>query len=327
MEAAFLHLRSSAAWEAVGQPQVWIHPDTLGEYLSSGNTEMINRPAVGLSEYASVLDNLVLVLEEGLEKKLFHPELVGKFKALHSKYDLGTAAKVLNTVGYPHQARAESDVSRAVTNVLKFGQDLRQEWTVWADFFGRCTAMTVGFSWSLTMAALTNGSVFAAKLKDVPVKSAVAKSDFLANPLDGRKLKTFLIAEVLDLNGLRATSPATSSAAPVFQAMSFDSEDDDEAGSVVTAADPAALQKGAVQKSVQKLLSLKFPVGVTSDVWPAESSVKSFEKLLASLPSKVNESLAALANLDAAAAFAVAREPIVAHVKSLKRKLKEYREA
>ena len=89
----------------MGNPQHWIHADCLSEHISAANTELVNRPAIGLSEFSSVLENLELVLTEGLAAKIFHPELVAKFTTQYNAYDMGTATKVLNSISYPNQAR------------------------------------------------------------------------------------------------------------------------------------------------------------------------------------------------------------------------------
>lgn len=87
----------------MGNPQHWVHPDCLAEHISAANTELINRPGIGLSEFSSVLENLELVLTEGLASQIYHPDLVAKFSTLYSKYDMGTATKVLNSISYPNQ--------------------------------------------------------------------------------------------------------------------------------------------------------------------------------------------------------------------------------
>ncbi len=87
-----------------------MHPDTLAEHVSCANTELINRPAIGLSEYASVLENLEMVLTEGLAAKIYHPEFVAKFTSKYQTFDMSTATKVLNSISYPNQDTSSSCV-------------------------------------------------------------------------------------------------------------------------------------------------------------------------------------------------------------------------
>ena len=62
--------------------------------------------AIGLSEYVSVLENLEMVLTEGLAAKLYHPEFVAKFISKYQNFDMSTATKVLN----PNQDTSSSYV-------------------------------------------------------------------------------------------------------------------------------------------------------------------------------------------------------------------------
>ncbi len=104
---------SSAGWDALKQCQQWAAPDMLGEALSYQNTELINRPSIGFSEYCSCLENFHLVVCEGAKNKIFHQEFSTKVETLYTKYDILTACQTLNTVNYPAASRSAAEMTKA----------------------------------------------------------------------------------------------------------------------------------------------------------------------------------------------------------------------
>ena len=314
---------SSAAWEGLGSPQTWVHADTLGEALSAGNTELINRVVIGFSEFASVLENQILLIREGGDKKILHPELVKKYIQLHEQFHLDEAAKVLNPHAYPNLQRSEQHLISSVSNVLKFSQEIRKDWSFWSEVFGRASALTVNMSWQLSVAALTSGTAYAGKLTDVPTKVPDKKAALIANPTSGVAMKNFIVAELAAANGIKE-SASSSGGQSGFRALNFD---DDEVFQAPPQEElPATAQLRRVRKVCADLLAMQFPAGKSADTWPGKGKVKKFAQALRTLPDTLNDELAALCALDATLPEEE-QQAVVNHVKSLKRKVREYEQA
>lgn len=161
----------------------------------------------------------------------------------------------------------------------------------------------------------------ASKLKDVPLKSKTALDSFLASPADGVKLKALLTAEILELLGVRSSIP-TPAAVNGFVMMSFD-DDEVEVPVLPPMMDAKAVALAAVTAAEAEVLNLVFPQVAAGEVGLTSKVVKRFEKKLLSTPAVWKDALTALAATDAEAAAAYVQQPIVSHIKSLKRKLKD----
>ena len=223
---------SSAIFGGLGEPQVWSNPDTLASKLAVKNTEILNRPPVGLSEYAGTMETLNQVFVE-------RPCSVAKsWKRLWEQNEMGDACKVLNSYGYPHLARSPDDLVKAVQRVLQFSGELRTIWTAASQEQAAAATKVTGLSWALEMSALTIPGQFAEKLQSVKTEKTQEHAELMAKPLSGRALRDYLVAEVSHLATSRSSSSGAPPPAPIPEPTTMLTFSDDE-GSKAAAADPA----------------------------------------------------------------------------------------
>lgn len=98
--------RSTAIYEALGEPHAWATPDGLVEKMSSRSTELTNRRSVGLSEAAGTLESLnQAIVDASLPVKAVWCEL-------WSKNDMSTTVQILYSHGYPDLARSQEEITR-----------------------------------------------------------------------------------------------------------------------------------------------------------------------------------------------------------------------
>ena len=78
---------SSALWEGLQRPQLLVSPEAFASTLAPNNTELINRPGIGLSELAGCLINLNEVLE-GLAKEILSTKVMEKRRGLWASHEV-----------------------------------------------------------------------------------------------------------------------------------------------------------------------------------------------------------------------------------------------
>lgn len=219
---------SSAPWEAISMPHHFASPEALASQLTFHNTELLNRPGVGWSEAASVVENFMDVIAAGVANKILHPDLGSKMSAFSQKYDLTTSVQVLNAQSYPNLDRSHANVAAATSNLLKFAQDARTQWPCFSNIFAWGSSLMVDSLWILQMAALTTPGVFAERIQPVPLAADGAKALLLANPADGKALKALLVEELTAQHGVRAKKIAGAPAAPgPLALLHFDSDSEE----------------------------------------------------------------------------------------------------
>ena len=131
------------------------------------------------------------------------------------------------------------------------------------------------------------------------------------------------VAELAAANGIKE-SASSSGGQSGFRALNFD---DDEVFQAPPQEElPATAQLRRVRKVCADLLAMQFPAGKSADTWPGKGKVKKFAQALRTLPDTLNDELAALCALDATLPEEE-QQAVVNHVKSLKRKVREYEQA
>ncbi|CAE7871729.1 unnamed protein product [Symbiodinium microadriaticum] len=180
---------SSALWEGLQKPQMLVSPEAFASGLAADNTELINRPGVGLSELSGCFLNLNEIIE-GLAKDILAPKLDQKWRSLWTTHELEWCCQVLNQNDYPDMQRTVENLQYAVRS-----------------------ALTVDSSWILAFASLTTSGVFAEKSNEVPLEGEeleAKKAALLEKPGSGKRLVELLTACVLSrythLGTIRANS-------------------------------------------------------------------------------------------------------------------------
>ena len=79
---------TSAAWEGINKPQNFAHPEAFAAMLEYKNSDLINRAPIGMSELGGVLLNLQLLVHDGLERKVLHPDFAARWEALFTRFNL-----------------------------------------------------------------------------------------------------------------------------------------------------------------------------------------------------------------------------------------------
>ena len=74
---------SSAIWEGLTKPTVFMSAENLNDQVGAETTELINRMGIGFSELG------------GVAEPLWHPELVATVEALWHKCGVAAAAKLV----------------------------------------------------------------------------------------------------------------------------------------------------------------------------------------------------------------------------------------
>ncbi|CAJ1412876.1 unnamed protein product, partial [Effrenium voratum] len=250
---------TSTMVEALGTPQLLLSPEAWAGALSPQNTELLNRPAIGISECAGCLENFKAVVDEGLAKELLHPKLAEKVNTWWATHRLDEALPLLNTQGYPDLDRSGQNLTRAVANYLKAVQEVRGEWATWARILGAGSCLVVDSVWLLSAAALTGPGALATGVAEVPVKVDGKKAALVADPTNGLAVRDFLTAEVQALHGIRV---AARQAAPLvvdtFQPLQFESED--EAPAAAAPVRPRKVPKAkreALEHAVEGILTMR----------------------------------------------------------------------
>lgn len=112
---------SSILWEGLAKTQVLVNPESFAGQLEYTKTELLNRPAIGLSELGGVLVHMNALVTEGVAKKILHPDFAAKWSVQWEALGLQSAAEVLNTNDYPELPRSSAALEKAVKSVCSFG--------------------------------------------------------------------------------------------------------------------------------------------------------------------------------------------------------------
>ena len=158
-KVVFENSKSSAAWECPGKPHMFSSAETFSSEVEAKNTELVNRPALGLSELCSSVETFV---QNAKEDDL---SLKAKVEALVMKFSIDSAIKVLNQHSLPDLARSSADLSNATKRLLSFVQCIREEWSFWAERVARASSTLVCGTWLLTAASLTIPGTWVSKLQ------------------------------------------------------------------------------------------------------------------------------------------------------------------
>jgi len=263
---------TSAKWECLGHPERLLSAEAFANALSAENTELFNRPGVGLSELGGVLLNLNQVLEEGLSAKVFDADLVSGWRTVFEEFNFREAAETLNSNDYPDADRSSAKLLAAVQSVAKLGNHVREHWSRFSILLGLGSAVLVDTAWLCTLASLTIPGVYADKVKDVPVTSTAAKARLIANPTVGKHLISFLSEEVHAQHKVRVqanVAVAPPAAPPAFVPLTWD--DSDGEPTAEAAADPAA-EILALERSI---LDLDVPEG-KAGAGPSRKRLRAF---------------------------------------------------
>ncbi|CAE7385294.1 FP1, partial [Symbiodinium pilosum] len=121
-------------------------------YLRADRTEMVNRPAFGLSMFTGTLVALRKNLEARWTKRgagIFHESLAAEFGQLADKYELYEINQILNMQDYPD------------------------------DVLGRAAGLVVGGHWAMTLASTQQEGKYASAITEIPVAAREAKRTLL----------------------------------------------------------------------------------------------------------------------------------------------------
>lgn len=296
--------KTSARWETLSKPQNFSSAEALADHLTCENIEILNRPGCGFSELAGALINFNKVTEEMAMEEVLHPKFLDNWTRTWQQLKLQDACEVLNFIDFPTVSRSSDQLKTAVTNVLKFGNHVREHWGTFASLIGMFSTGYVDMSWILALGALTSPGAFANKIRDVPVNADSEKQALLASPSLGKRLLTFLVAEVHAWHGVRsaATSSTSLTTPATFVPLTFDSEEEEKEQR------PDHLQSLRVLK--QELLEMQFPT---------DESIKKKRKWATAFDAKTKAFLDKVNVTATAEAKALADESFLDHVKKLKK--------
>ena len=299
---------SSAIYQGLGEAQVWSCPDTLVQRLSAKSTELVNRPATGLSELAGCLETVNQAMKE--RPTAFYE----KWAVLYLKHDVENASKCLNSHAYPNITRSEADLAKAVQQILKFSNDLRtQHWEALSQEMAVSATKVVGLSWAMEAASLTIPGSYAERLSSIKTQNKDAQTKMNATPQSGRLVRDFLAQEVKHLANTRSSSSApVAQPAIVGQSMTF--SDDEDAPSAAPAASAVPSEKKIFKGVIKEGLALELKRGI--DKAKADKVMRKIQKTKEALK-KAFEDWKAV-QYESAVAFD--QRPVREHFSKLKRK-------
>ena len=150
-----------------------------------------------------------------------HKKVGEKWAIMWDKFDLGRVCLQLNAGDFPQEVRDPITMSKAVENFLKFSTEVRKEWGFFSELFCRSSALFVDCAWVLQIATLSHPGHVAQIIKDH--ETLTDKKELLSSPTSARRLRDFLVAEVMAGNGLRAGPKVI--AAPVVAAAPIEELD------------------------------------------------------------------------------------------------------
>jgi hypothetical protein len=86
-------------------PVDWATTDRLAKFLTPENTEILNRPAIGLSMAAGTISTFVLNMREAQASGMFHEDIVRELDDMLEQTNVESALQVLNSQDHPTLAR------------------------------------------------------------------------------------------------------------------------------------------------------------------------------------------------------------------------------
>ena len=94
--------QSNAGTLGLSKPEVAMDPSLFAdEVLQAARTELVNRPAIGVSMMVGSIAALKTNLEEGATAGFLNPKFVEEFIALYTHYDIEACNHVLNLQAGP----------------------------------------------------------------------------------------------------------------------------------------------------------------------------------------------------------------------------------
>ena len=295
---------SSAVFQGLGEAQIWANPDSLVQRLTFKSTELINRPATGLSELAGCIECTNQVFVE-------RPSAFGNiWKSLYAKYELDNWVKILNSYAYPKVSRTPEDLAKAVQQFLKFLGELRaSHYEALAQEMAASATKTVGLAWALEAASLTIPGTWAERLSSIKTGNEKAQKLMSENPHSGSNLRNFLAEEVKHLANARGTSSAAAAPASAAAPLMVFSDDEE------TPPAPPCASGVSFKKLVEQVMELQFPKNIQGKPNKARRIYEESLDLKSKLPARLEKWR--LDEPDAAAAFD--QSPVKQHLKMLKR--------
>ena len=162
----------------------------------TSTTELINHPAIGLSECSAAVLNLNSIVKDGVAAKIFHPLFALEWNSVWQEFNMQIGCENFNASENPGADRTSASLRKAMVPVCQMGNHVRRHGADSVPFLGFGSSLMVDNSWLLSFASQTIPGQFAQKIKDVLVPSEPAMATLLANLATGKYLIQFLVAEV-----------------------------------------------------------------------------------------------------------------------------------
>ena len=198
--------------------------------LKPSNSELFNgkRMNIGWSEAVAAMESMNQLITDGVAREIFHPNVGTKWSALWTRLDLSTACRQLNYVGYPTEVRSPQSFEKSVENLLHFSNAVRQDWGWFSELYCRHGTGYVDCAWILSFGGITHPGFLIKSLEGA--ETHTDQTSLKAKPTSARALRDFLVAELLQANGLRKTTvaAAASSSGPIPD-LNFDLSDEEAA--------------------------------------------------------------------------------------------------
>ena len=217
--------RSSAAWAANGQPQVFLNPAPWAEHLTCESCERVNRPATGVSELCPRIEAFVISTKEceflSNEWKLKVDGWARTFEILescHQRQGLSSAPTFCTVSREGHQEPFE----RLTGHLCRVVQVARPGGT---EFCSCCRGVVA------IQRCKSHDSQHVGSENPRYSGEGQEKRPLLSTPQSGRALKNFLVAEIQADHGIKENVrrvPDASAPAPAFVPMAFDSDEEEE---------------------------------------------------------------------------------------------------
>ena len=166
--------------------------------LKADASELLNRPAVGLSIAVQSLARWQELVSAAVEEKIFHPDLKDHLDQTFAKYDFPFIDRMLNFDDWKEKTRADGDVHRACRNLLRLSIELSSKWGFLYELMGFSASMTCGVHWAMNLAAMTVPGHYAQHLDHIPATLKAARKKLEKNPNSSSALAEFLTAVVID---------------------------------------------------------------------------------------------------------------------------------
>ena len=181
--------------------------------MQAQRTELLNRPAVGISMLAGSLQALRVNLQEGLAQGVYGKAFVDSYEDLCRQYDLEGCNRSVNLQDFPDLERSGASIAAAVKRLLKLGTKIQEKWAPFAEFTARSATAYVGMQHLLQLGALTLDGKAAQGIKDLPAEGSVkaAQEALTQDPSNPEKLVAFFTAAVTERHETSTTKKASRS--------------------------------------------------------------------------------------------------------------------